>query len=117
MAPGHFQAVLDLEGERYINGAVKVGDNTFSFGPVNAVTNPEWQPNRARVAELKDVSARSGGGERVDLSDVWNAPHPPAWRGYQRVLLIALLVFVVFEAWQTRVNWRPFSRRVDAASV
>ncbi len=42
LAPGHFRATLDVDGETYLRGAVKIGDAAFPFGPVNAVTNPEW---------------------------------------------------------------------------
>jgi hypothetical protein len=105
LAPGHFRATLDVEGETYIRGAVQIGDAAFPFGPVNAVTNPEWSFDKTRVEELRTVSVRSGGEERVDLSDVWSAPRPPAWRDIQRWLLMALVVALVLEALQTRTGW------------
>ena len=105
LAPGHFRATIDLSGQEYVRGAVKVGEAALPFGPVNAITNPEWSFDRKRLNELRDVSARSGGTERVDLSDVWRAPRPPAWRGVQRWLLIALIVALLLEAWQTRAGW------------
>src|SRR5262249_46385184 len=105
LAPGHFRAAVELEGENYLRGAVKIGDVALSFGPVNAITNPEWSFDRRRLEELRDASARSGGAERVDLSDVWRAPRPPAWRDVQRWLLIALMVALLLEAWQTRAGW------------
>jgi uncharacterized membrane protein len=114
LAPGHFRATLDVEGESYVRGAVKIGESAFPFGPVNAVTNPEWSFDKTRIEELRAVSARSGGAERVDLSDVWNAPRPPAWRDIQRWLLMALLLALLLEAWQTRTGWRL--RRAEAAS-
>ncbi|MCE9518647.1 MAG: VWA domain-containing protein [Verrucomicrobia bacterium] len=109
-APGHFRAVLELEGDKYLRGAVKIGDAALSFGPVNAVTNPEWSFDKARLDELRDASARSGGAERVDLSDVWRAPRPPAWRDMQRWLLMALMVALLLEAWQTRAGWSLMGR-------
>lgn len=111
LAPGHFRATLDVGGGTYVRGAVKIGEAAFPFGPVNSVVNPEWSFDRSRLEELRAVSLRSGGAERVDLTDVWNAPRPPAWRGFQTWLLIALLVFLIFDAWQTRTGWSPFKRR------
>ena len=105
LAPGHFRATFDVEGDTYVRGAVKIGDSAFPFGPVNAVTNPEWSFDKARLQELRTVSTRSGGSERVDLSDVWNAPRPPAWRDVQAWLLMALLLSVLLEALATRVGW------------
>ncbi len=110
LAPGHFRAVLELEGDKYLRGAVKIGDAALSFGPVNAVTNPEWSFDKARLDELRDASARSGGAERVDLSDVWRAPRLPAWRDVQRWLLIALILALLLEAWQTRAGWTLLKR-------
>jgi hypothetical protein len=115
LAPGHFRATIDVEGESYVRGAVKIGESAFPFGPVNAVTNPEWSFDKTRIEELRAVSARSGGAERVDLSDVWNAPRPPAWRDIQRWLLISLLLALLLEAWQTRTGWRL--RRPEASSA
>jgi uncharacterized membrane protein len=111
LAPGHFRATLEIVGEHYVRGAVKIGDSAFPFGPINSVVNPEWSFDRSRLTELRAVSQRSGGAERVDLSDVWNAPRPPAWRDMQRWLLIALVGMLVFEAWQTRTGWNPFGKK------
>lgn len=115
LAPGHFRATLDMEGETYVRGAVKIGDAAFPFGPVNAVTNPEWSFDKSRLEELRTVSTRSGGAERVDLSDVWHAPRPPAWRDLQRWLLMALLAALLLEALQTRTGWTLLRRRVEAS--
>lgn len=105
LEPGHYRATLDVDGETFLRGAVKIGDAAFPFGPVNSVTNPEWSFDKSRLEELQSVSARSGGTERLDLSDVWNAPRPPAWKDFQRWLLIALVLALLLEAWQTRTGW------------
>ncbi len=110
LAPGHFRATLELESDRHLRGAVKIGDAALAFGPVNGVGNPEWRFDQSRLDELRDASARSGGMERVDLSDVWRAPHPPAWRDVQRWLLVALALALLLEAWQTRTGWRLTGR-------
>lgn len=104
IAPGEFRARVDLEGDAWVRGAVRVGRVALPFGPLNASINPEWSLDKTRVDELKAVSARSGGVERVDLSDVWKAPRAEAFRDLQRWVLVALLLALLAEAWQTRVN-------------
>lgn len=106
LSPGHFRTTIDLASQDYARGAVKVGGSVLPFGPIAASTNPEWQFDRSRLDELQSVSQRSGGQERVDLGDIWQAPRPPAWREFRRSLLLALLVAILLEALQTRVGWR-----------
>lgn len=106
LAPGHFRASLDVQSGAFLRGAVKIGDAAFPFGPVNAVTNPEWTFDKTRLDELRTAAERSGGRERVDLSDVWKAPRPPMWQDFQQWLLVLLLLVLLFEAWQTRTGWR-----------
>lgn len=111
MAPGHYRASMDIGVSGEVRGAVRVGDVALPFGPVNAATNPEWDFDRTRLEELKSVSFRSGGTERVDLSDVWHAPRPPTWRGIERWLLVALIAALLLEAWQTRAGWTLWTRK------
>ncbi|MFN7813547.1 MAG: VWA domain-containing protein, partial [Planctomycetia bacterium] len=91
LAPGHFTAGLDAADVEYVRGAVRLGDRALAVGPLNVTANPEWAFDRARLEELLAVSGRSGGVERVDLSDVWRAPRPAAWRGLRRWLLPLLV--------------------------
>ncbi len=105
LAPGHFQVGIDLEDSTLVRGAVRLGDHALPFGPLNIITNPEWTFDRARLQELAATAARSGGGERLDLSDVWHAPRPPAWTPLTRWLLITFLLILLLEAWQTRAGW------------
>lgn len=104
IAPGQFRAELDLEADAAVRGAVRVGKTSLPFGPLNAAINPEWSLDKARLDELIAVSSRSGGVQRVDLSDVWKAPRAEAFRDLQRWLLIALLLAVLMEAWRTRIG-------------
>ncbi len=104
LSPGHYRATMDMPGDRWLRGAVRVGNHAFPFGPINAAINPEWTFDKARLDELKSTAARSGGGERVDLSDSWRAPRAPAWRGITPWLLIALLLALLAEAWRTRTS-------------
>jgi len=105
LAPGHFTAGLDAADVEYVRGAVRLGDRALAVGPLNVTANPEWAFDRARLEELLAVSGRSGGVERVDLSDVWRAPRPAAWRGLRRWLLPLLVLLVLLEALATQVGW------------
>lgn len=106
LAPGHYQAWLDLEGRSMVRGAVRVGDNALPFGPINVITNPEWSFDPSRVRELATVSLLSGGEERLDLSDIWQAPRPSAWQSILRWLLPIFLILLLLEAWQSRAGWK-----------
>ena len=58
--------------------------------------------DRKGSAELKQLSARSGGGERLDLATIRDAPRTTASRSLQLYLLIAFLLALVAEALRTR---------------
>lgn len=105
LAPGRYSASFDVADVPYVRGAVRLGDQALPLGPLNVVTNPEWSFDPARRGELLAVSERSGGVERVDLSDVWKAPRPAAYRGIRRWLLPLLLVALLLEALQTQTGW------------
>jgi uncharacterized membrane protein len=105
LAPGHFTAGLDAADVDYVRGAVRLGESALAVGPLNVTANPEWAFDRTRLEELRAVSGRSGGVERVDLSDVWRAPRPVAWRGLRRWLLPLLVLLVLLEALATQVGW------------
>ncbi len=110
LAPGHFAAAVDAADVEYVRGAVRVGEEAIPLGPVNVSTNPEWTFDRPRRDELSAVSLRSGGDTRVDLSDVWTAPRPTAFRGLRRWLIPLLLVAILLEALQTQTGWRIAGR-------
>ena len=114
LAPGHYAAAVDAADVEYVRGAIRLGDDAIPFGPVNVTTNPEWSFDRSRLDELVATSIRSGGEARVDLSDVWTAPRPAAFRGIRRWLIPLLLLAILLEALQTRTGWSP--RRRPAAA-
>jgi hypothetical protein len=106
LAPGHYAASVDAAGTEFIRGAVRLGSAALAAGPLNVTSNPEFAFDRGRLDELAAVSRRTGGTERVDLSDVWRSPRPAAFRGIRRWLLPLLAVAIVLEALQTRTGWR-----------
>jgi hypothetical protein len=55
--------------------------------------------------------------ERVDLSDVWQAPRPAAFRDIRRWLLSALVIAVLLEALESQVGWTWRRRSRTGADV
>ncbi|MFM9058688.1 MAG: hypothetical protein ACKOSQ_06165 [Planctomycetaceae bacterium] len=106
LAPGHWSARVDAAGTDYVRGAVRLGAGAIAAGPVNVASNPEYDFDRARLDELAAASRRSGGADRVDLSDVWRAPRPTAFQDIRRWLLPLLSALIVLEALQARTGWR-----------
>jgi len=95
-----------------MRGAVQVGQYALPFGPVASGVDPEWNFDRARIAELQNVARVSGGGERIDLSKVWQAPRQEEFSAFRSWLLGALLVVFLVEALCTRLGWElPLSMR------
>lgn len=110
--PGRLRASLPLDPGTIARGAVRVGDAVLPFGPVAGPPSAEWEQDGALVAALRQLSARSGGVERVNLGDVWDAPRPALWSDLRPWLLGAFLLLVLAEALATRLGWRSqaFSR-------
>lgn len=106
LEPGHFHAAAPLTPGSWLRGAVQVGPSALPFGPVAAGTDPEWTLDRRRVTELQNVARFSGGGERIDLSKIWQAPRREEFSGVRSAPLVALLVVIVTEALCTRLGWR-----------
>ncbi|MDO8542467.1 MAG: VWA domain-containing protein [Opitutaceae bacterium] len=78
--PGHFRGSAELAVGRMARGAVRIGSVALPFGPVAVAGSAEWSFDSARLAELRQLSVRSGGEERLDLAQVWRAPRPVSWR-------------------------------------
>ena len=113
LEPGRFHASAPLKPGQWMRGAVQVGRYALPFGPVASGVNPEWNFDRARVAELQNVARVSGGEERIDLSKVWQSPRQEEFNGIRAWLLAALLVVFLVEVLATRLGWR---KRVLARS-
>ena len=106
LEPGHFHASTPIAPGQWMRGAVQVGQYALPFGPVTAGTDPEWSFDRARVAELQAVARQSGGGEQINLSKIWQAPHRQEFSDVRPWLLVALLVLFIAEALSTRLGWQ-----------
>ncbi len=115
--PGRFRATVDLTPGRMARGAVRVGAAALAFGPLAVSGSAEWSFERARLIELQQLSARSGGQQRLDLAEVWNAPRPINWRSVRPWVLALWAVLFVADAALTRigVSMLPRSRRSKTA--
>ena len=96
-----------------MRGAVQVGPYALPFGPVASGVDPEWNFDLARVAELQNVARLSGGGERIDLSKIWDSPRQEEFNGIRAWLLAALLVVFLVEVLVTRLGgWGAWRARI-----
>jgi hypothetical protein len=112
--PGRFRTEAALAPGRFVRGAVRVGATALPFGPLTVAGSAEWSFDRARLAELRDLSARSGGQERLDLAQVWSAARPVAWRPVRGWVLALWAVLLVVEAALTRLGMSLMPRRAGA---
>ncbi len=106
ISPGHFSLTRDLEEGSVVRGAVQVGEHALAFGPVNVGSSVEWSFDSARVAELRSISAQTGGRELLDLSTAWLRPPFIAETNLRLPLGIALILLIITEALMTRTGWR-----------
>ena len=106
ISPGHFSLTRDLEEGSVVRGAVQVGEHALAFGPVNVGSSVEWSFDSPRVAELRSVSAQTGGRELLDLSTAWLRPPFIAETNLRLPLGIALILLIITEALMTRTGWK-----------
>ncbi len=104
--PGHFSVSRDLDEGAIVRGAVRVGPHAIPFGPLTVGSSVEWAFEPERLAELRAVSAQTGGRELLDLAEAWLRPPHDHEIGLRLWLALALLVLVVAEALMTRTGWR-----------
>ena len=113
--PGLFRATAELAPGRMARGAVRVGPVALPFGPLAVAGSAEWSFDRTRLAELRQLSTRSGGQERLDLAQVWRAPRPVTWRSVRAWVLALWAVLFVTDAALTRLGISLVPRRRQAA--
>ncbi len=106
VAPGHYQASMELEDGAIVRGAVQVGKQAMAFGPVIAGASAEWAFDEARTQELRETSAATGGRELLDLAQAWRSPPVERFLDLGGWLMILALVLMLLEALITRMGWR-----------
>lgn len=109
--PGRFRATAELAPGRMARGAVRVGTTALPFGPLSVAGSVEWSYDRARLVELRQLSVRSGGQERLDLALIWNAPRPISWRSVRAWALVLWATLFVADAALTRLGISLWPRR------
>jgi hypothetical protein len=109
--PGRFRATAELAPGRMARGAVRVGTTALPFGPLSVAGSVEWSYDRARLVELRQLSVRSGGQERLDLAQIWNAPRPITWRSVRAWALVLWATLFVADAALTRLGISLWPRR------
>jgi hypothetical protein len=115
--PGRFRATATLVLDVMVRGAVRVGALALPFGPLAIASSAEWNYDATRRTELRQLSTRSGGRERLDLATIWNAPRTAMWRPIQNALLVAWALLFLADAALTRLSlslipdrWRRMNR-------
>ncbi|MCX6954078.1 MAG: hypothetical protein NTV51_18160, partial [Verrucomicrobia bacterium] len=109
--PGRFRATAELAPGRMARGAVRVGAAALPFGPIAVAGSAEWSYDRTRLVELRQLSTRSGGQERLDLAQIWNAPRPITWRSVRAWVLVAWAALFIADAALTRLGISLLPRR------
>jgi hypothetical protein len=114
LAPGHFSAGVDVGSIDFLRAAVSVGESVLSAGPLDVTVDPESTFDPRRRDQVRRAALSSGGEERENLSDIWSAPRPAAWRDLGRWLLPLLLACLLLEALQTQTGWKRGRQRPAA---
>jgi hypothetical protein len=106
LAPGHYQASMELPDGEMVRGAVQVGSQALTFGPALVGTSAEWAFDEARAEELRAVSKASGGRELLELSQAWRSPQVARFTELNSYLLVGALLLILLEAFVTRTGWK-----------
>lgn len=106
LAPGHYSVSTSLEESVPVRAALQTGGSAIPIGPIVAGADSEWQFDEERIAELRETSRASGGGELLDLTKAWREPPDPGEEPIRTPLLLAVLILFLFEAFVTRTGWR-----------
>jgi hypothetical protein len=110
MEAGAYVADLDLPEGQTLHGVVRIGRTALPFGPVMGDAGAEWRFDPAMPAALRTIAALSGGGERADLTTIWDAPRRREAQGLRPPLLVAALVVFLLEALLARLGWQRPAR-------
>ncbi|MCW1921522.1 VWA domain-containing protein [Luteolibacter arcticus] len=106
IAPGHFSVTKDLDEGAIVRGAIQVGEHALPFGPVTVGSSVEWAFEPERLAELRTVSAQTGGRELINLKEAWLRPPNRQDVSLRLWIALSMLGFLVLEALLTRTGWK-----------
>ncbi len=111
MSPGHYQVAVQVPEGQLLRGAVRVGQQALSFGPLVVGSSTEWAFDPARIEDLRVTATQSGGKRILDLQDAWVRPTTRQFADIRTWLLVAALIALVAEALVTRLGLSPWPRR------
>lgn len=106
LEPGHFTLRQPLPPGRTVRGALQWGDAAIPFGPLAVGAEAEWRqdPQQRRAAEA--LSQASGGRQRQDLREAWQALPTRLPRPILLPLLLPALLLFLVDALFTRTGWQ-----------
>lgn len=107
LRPGVFQCSLPLPPGTMARGAVRIGNSTIPFGPVNIQTDPEWAMSPRDREAFLDMVRRTGGRERLDLPSIFQEPRPSSSLQLRPFLLWGAVILMVLDALFTRTGLLP----------
>ncbi|MGF1449280.1 MAG: VWA domain-containing protein [Opitutales bacterium] len=105
LRPGLLRATVPLDYGKPVRGAVRSGEFTLPFGPLSVGQDLEWRSNAEAVEALRQLSAASGGVERIRLPSIWEERSAQSPLDLRIYLAVALLAFLLLEALQARTGW------------
>lgn len=106
ISPGRFSLTRDLEEGTLIRGAIQTGEYAIPFGPIIVGSSTEWAFDPESLAELRSVSAQTGGRELLDLSQAWLRPPVIRETDLRIPLAIFALLLILLDALITRTGWK-----------
>lgn len=106
ISPGHFTLTRDLAEGTLVRGAIQTGQHAIPFGPVTVGSSTEWAFDPDRLAELRSISAQTGGRELVDLSSAWLRPPAIHQTDLRIPLATTALLLILLDALITRTGWK-----------
>jgi pimeloyl-ACP methyl ester carboxylesterase len=120
--PGRFETELEIAAGEQLRGALRVGAQTIPFGPVSGRSGAEWRFDPDMPRQLRQMSALSGGVDRIDLEGVWESSVRRSPQGIRPLVLLVLLLLFLLEALMTRLNgavpeWAPRATPRTAAAA
>lgn len=106
IAPGRFSISRELEEGALVRGVIQTGRHAIPFGPIMIGSSTEWAFEPDSIAELRSVSAQTGGRELTDLSQAWLRPSVVHSTRLRIPLAIAIMLLLLIDTLITRTGWK-----------
>lgn len=103
--PGHLSVETQLDFWKVYKGAVQFGKMVIPFGPIATSESIEWQRSAERIRELETIAKITGGGELIQVEDIWKSAHSERYVSMRPWFLLTLLLLCLFEFTLTRIGY------------